>query len=161
MEDLMQQNETTLSTTKKSFKLEEMRILAVLFLLLLTPAGPRPTATLNLRFKDIRVALARDPEGGPHKLLLRFTPEFTKTYLGERNSGYAAILVQAPRLANVSGKHSRSPKPCLIRPCSSAPTFSYWASFSVTELFVHQVHLRRIIFKALTYILLSESFPYH
>ncbi|KAK0367440.1 C2H2 finger domain-containing protein, partial [Colletotrichum limetticola] len=54
MEDLMQQNETTLSTTKKSFKLEEMRILAVLFLLLLTPAGPRPTATLNLRFKDIR-----------------------------------------------------------------------------------------------------------
>ncbi|KAG7073817.1 C2H2 finger domain-containing protein [Colletotrichum scovillei] len=84
IEDLMQQNETTLSTTKKSFKLGELRILAVLFLLLLAPAGSRPTATLNLRFKDIRVALARDPEGGPHKLLLRLTPEFTKTYLGEK-----------------------------------------------------------------------------
>ncbi|KAK1840387.1 C2H2 finger domain-containing protein [Colletotrichum chrysophilum] len=84
IDDLKQQIETTLSTTKKSFKLGELRILAVLFLLLLAPAGSRPEATLNLRFKDIRVALARDPAGGPHKLLLRFTPEFTKTYLGEK-----------------------------------------------------------------------------
>ncbi|KAJ0338342.1 hypothetical protein KNSL1_012488 [Colletotrichum chrysophilum] len=84
IDDLKQQVETTLSTTRKSFKLGELRILAVLFLLLLAPAGSRPEATLNLRFKDIRVALARDPEGGPHKLLLRFTPEFTKTYLGEK-----------------------------------------------------------------------------
>ncbi|KXH36374.1 C2H2 finger domain-containing protein [Colletotrichum salicis] len=84
IDDLKQQIETTLSTTKKSFKLGELRILAVLFLLLLAPAGSRPEATLNLRFKDIRVVLARDPEGGPHKLLLRFTPEFTKSYLGEK-----------------------------------------------------------------------------
>ncbi|KAK1707756.1 C2H2 finger domain protein [Colletotrichum acutatum] len=84
IDDLKLQIETTLSTTKKSFKLGELRILAVLFLLLLAPAGSRPEATLNLRFKDIRVVLARDPEGGPHKLLLRFTPEFTKSYLGEK-----------------------------------------------------------------------------
>ncbi|KAK2762535.1 C2H2 finger domain-containing protein [Colletotrichum kahawae] len=69
---------------KKSFKLGELRILAVLFLLLLAPAGSRLEATLNLRFKDIGVVLARDLEGGPHKLLLRFTPEFTKSYLGEK-----------------------------------------------------------------------------
>ncbi|KAF4480421.1 hypothetical protein CGGC5_v011005 [Colletotrichum fructicola Nara gc5] len=79
-----EQIETTLSTTKKSFKLGELRILAVLYLLLLAPAGSRPKATLDLRFKDVKVALARDPEGGPHKLLVRFTPEFTKTYLGEK-----------------------------------------------------------------------------
>ncbi|UQC77422.1 C2H2 finger domain-containing protein [Colletotrichum lupini] len=79
-----EQNETTLSIIKKSFKLRELRILAVLFLLLLAPVGSRPMATLNLRFKDIRVALARDPEGGLHKLLLWLTPEFTKTYLGEK-----------------------------------------------------------------------------
>ncbi|KAK7420626.1 hypothetical protein QQZ08_010318 [Neonectria magnoliae] len=44
------------------------------------------TAILRLRFRDIRVVLARDPEGGPHKLLLQFTPEFTKTYLGTKDS---------------------------------------------------------------------------
>ncbi|KAJ0329333.1 hypothetical protein COL922a_012866 [Colletotrichum nupharicola] len=91
IDDLKQQIETTLSTTKKSFKLGELRILAVLFLLLLAPAGSRPEATLNLRFKDIRVSLARDPEGGPHKLLLRFTPEFTKTYLGEKEQKTYAV----------------------------------------------------------------------
>ncbi|KAK1837702.1 C2H2 finger domain-containing protein [Colletotrichum chrysophilum] len=84
IDDLKLQIETTLSTTKKSFKLGELRILAVLFLLLLAPAGSQPEATLNLQFKDIRVALARDPEGAPHKLLLGFTLEFTKTYLSEK-----------------------------------------------------------------------------
>ncbi|KAK7408614.1 hypothetical protein QQX98_009216 [Neonectria punicea] len=73
-------------TTKKSFELGELRILAVLFLLLLAPAGARPLAILRLRFRDIRVVLARDPEGGPHKLLIQFTPEFTKTYLGTKDA---------------------------------------------------------------------------
>ncbi|KZL74300.1 C2H2 finger domain protein [Colletotrichum tofieldiae] len=41
IDDLKQQIETTLSTIKKSFKLGELRILAVLFLLLLAPAGSR------------------------------------------------------------------------------------------------------------------------
>ncbi|OLN95805.1 hypothetical protein CCHL11_02769 [Colletotrichum chlorophyti] len=50
IDDLRQQIETTLSITKKSFKLGELRILAVLFLLLLAPAGSRPKATLDLRF---------------------------------------------------------------------------------------------------------------
>ncbi|KAF5131527.1 hypothetical protein E5D57_007882 [Metarhizium anisopliae] len=84
--DLKEQIETTLSTTKKSFDLGELRILAVLFLLLLAPAGSRPTSILRLRFGDIRVALARDPEGGPHKILIRFTLEFTKSYLGTKDA---------------------------------------------------------------------------
>ncbi|KAH9226069.1 hypothetical protein K456DRAFT_43307 [Colletotrichum gloeosporioides 23] len=59
IDDLKQQIETTLSTTKKPLKLEELRILAVLFLLLLAPAGSRPEATFKLQFKDITVALGR------------------------------------------------------------------------------------------------------
>ncbi|KAH7012484.1 C2H2 finger domain protein [Microdochium trichocladiopsis] len=86
IDDLKEQIETTVSTPEKSFDLGELRILMVLFLLLLAPAGSRPMAILRLRFGDIRVVLARDPEGGPHKLLLQFTPEFTKTYLGTKDA---------------------------------------------------------------------------
>jgi Protein of unknown function (DUF3435) len=83
-ETLKDQIETTLSTTKKSFDLGELRIYAALFHLLLAPGGSRPECILMLRFMDIRVTLARDPEGGPNNVLLKFTPEFTKTYLGAK-----------------------------------------------------------------------------
>ncbi|KAL1894085.1 hypothetical protein Cpir12675_003820 [Ceratocystis pirilliformis] len=73
-------NQSTISTTYKSSKLRELRIPTVLFLLLAS-VGTRPTSILHLRFGDIRVALERDPEGGPHKLLIRFTLAFIKTYL--------------------------------------------------------------------------------
>ncbi|KAK2471166.1 hypothetical protein H9L39_17397 [Fusarium oxysporum f. sp. albedinis] len=62
--DLKEQIGETVSTTKKSFDLAELRILAVLFLLLLAPADARPTAILRLRLKDIRAVLARDPGEG-------------------------------------------------------------------------------------------------
>jgi hypothetical protein len=86
IDDLKDQLETTITTTEKLFDLGELRILIVLFLLLLSPFGSRPTAILRLRFGDVRVILARDPEGGPHKLLARFSPEFTKTYLGIKDA---------------------------------------------------------------------------
>lgn len=82
IDGLKEQIRTILSTSGKSFKLGELRILAVLFLLLLAPSGSRPSALLRLRFGDIRVVLARDPEGGPHRLLIWFTLAFTKTFLG-------------------------------------------------------------------------------
>lgn len=69
--DLMAQVKTTIATTEKSFNLGEQRILAVLFLLLLSPAGSRPSAILQLRFGDIRVVLQRDPLGGPHQLMIK------------------------------------------------------------------------------------------
>ncbi|KAK8859446.1 C2H2 finger domain-containing protein [Apiospora arundinis] len=84
VDQLEGQIETTLSTTKKSFRLGEMRIYAVLFLLLLAPAGARPTSILRLRFGDLRIMLERDPEGGPHNTLVKFTLAFTKSYLGEK-----------------------------------------------------------------------------
>ncbi|KAK1974959.1 C2H2 finger domain-containing protein [Colletotrichum cereale] len=84
IDQLKQHIEETLSTTRKMFKVGEVRLLAVLFVLLVAPAGARRKAIARLRFRDISVVLARDPEGGPHKLLIRFTPKFTKEYLGAK-----------------------------------------------------------------------------
>lgn len=86
IDGLKEQIRTTLSTPRKSFKLRELRVLTVLFLLLLAPSGSRPSALLRLRFGDIRVLPARDPEGGPHRLLIWFTLVFTKTYLGQKDA---------------------------------------------------------------------------
>jgi len=71
---------------EKSFSLGELRILYVLFLLLLAPTGARPTSVLKLRYRDIRVVLSRDLDSSPHKVLIRFTLEFTKTYLGIKDA---------------------------------------------------------------------------
>ncbi|KAK3687910.1 C2H2 finger domain protein [Podospora appendiculata] len=67
IDTLKEEIHTTLSTTKKSFDLGELRILA-------------------LRFGDIQVMVARNPGGGPHNILIWFTLEFTKTYLGEKDA---------------------------------------------------------------------------
>uniref|UniRef100_A0A8H7NI66 Uncharacterized protein n=1 Tax=Bionectria ochroleuca TaxID=29856 RepID=A0A8H7NI66_BIOOC len=53
---------------------------------LLAPAGARLASILRLRFGDIRAVLARDPEGGAHNILIRFTLAFTKTYLGVKDA---------------------------------------------------------------------------
>ncbi|GKT52611.1 uncharacterized protein ColSpa_12792 [Colletotrichum spaethianum] len=92
IDQLKQHIEETLSTTRKMFGLGEVRILAVLFVLLVAPAGARRRAITRLRFRDIRVVLARDPEGGPHKLLIRFTPKFTKEYLGAKAHPHVFLL---------------------------------------------------------------------
>ncbi|OHE90399.1 C2H2 finger domain-containing protein [Colletotrichum orchidophilum] len=79
IDDLKQRVETMLNTTKKSLKLGELRILAVLFVLLLAPAGSRP-------------------EGGPHKLpfaLLRSSP---KAILVSRNSKSIQSAASKPSL---------------------------------------------------------------
>ncbi|KAI0871586.1 hypothetical protein GGS24DRAFT_509707 [Hypoxylon argillaceum] len=87
LEDLKLQLDTTIRTTEKLFKLGEQRILAVLFLLLLAPAGSRPQSILQMQFGNIEVALGRDPfdpVNGPIRLLIRLTLQFTKKYLGPK-----------------------------------------------------------------------------
>ncbi|EGU87128.1 hypothetical protein FOXB_02355 [Fusarium oxysporum f. sp. conglutinans Fo5176] len=86
IEDLERQAETTISTTKQRFHLGEHRIYALLFLLLIAPSGSRPRALLFLRFGDLELSLARDPQGGPHRILIRFRLRFTKTFLGEKET---------------------------------------------------------------------------
>ncbi|KAH9206209.1 hypothetical protein DL95DRAFT_438970 [Leptodontidium sp. 2 PMI_412] len=46
----------------------------------------RPLALLKLRYSDIAVNLLRDPSGGPHRILIEFTCEFTKKYLGTKEA---------------------------------------------------------------------------
>ncbi|KAG6358154.1 hypothetical protein INS49_014038 [Diaporthe citri] len=86
IDDLKLYINTTLCTTEKSFKMGELRILAVLFLLLLAPQGSRPGCMLELKFKHIKILLIRDPnnpEGRP-RLVTKLSLQFTKTYLGEK-----------------------------------------------------------------------------
>lgn len=73
-----------LSTTEKSFRYGEQRILLVLFLLLLAPQGSRPKSILDLRFGDLTVVFIRDPQdrSAPPILTLRMNMEWTKRYLG-------------------------------------------------------------------------------
>ena len=49
-------------------------------------SGNRPLALLKLRYGDIVVTLLRDPSGGPHRILIEFTCEFTKKYLGTKDA---------------------------------------------------------------------------
>ncbi|KAF2415628.1 hypothetical protein EJ08DRAFT_673832 [Tothia fuscella] len=64
-EDLKEVLRTNLATTEKKFGLAN-----------------RPNAILGLCYRHITVTLLRDPDGGPHRVLLEFTYEFTKQYLG-------------------------------------------------------------------------------
>ncbi|KAM0369167.1 hypothetical protein ACHAPY_011187 [Fusarium culmorum] len=91
IEDLERQAETTISTTKQRFHLGEHRIYALLFLLLIAPSGSRPRALLFLRFGDLELSLARDPLGGPHRILIRFRLRFTKTFLGEKETNVLTL----------------------------------------------------------------------
>lgn len=84
IENLEKQAKTTIKTPSKRFRIGEHRIYAVLFLLLIAPSGSRPKALLFLRYGDLELSLSRDPEGGPHRILIRFKLQFTKTFLGDK-----------------------------------------------------------------------------
>lgn len=87
IEDLKIQLDTMLCTTRRTFDLGEQRILSILFLLLLTPAGSRPKSILDLRFGDFEIVLRRDvkdPTNGPKRLIIRMKLNFTKRYLGPK-----------------------------------------------------------------------------
>jgi hypothetical protein len=66
IDNLKKQIDTTVSTTEKSFRIGECRILYALFHLLIAPSGSRPESLLQLRFGHVQVSLARNPKGGSH-----------------------------------------------------------------------------------------------
>lgn len=84
LENLRLQIETTLNTTELAFHLGEQRILAVLFLLLLAPAGSRPDSILKVQYKHIEIVL-HQPDKGPPKLLIYMKLEYTKTRDGPKD----------------------------------------------------------------------------
>lgn len=83
LDDLKDQIEITLNTTEKIFKIGEQHILAVLFLLLLAPAGSRPDSILSIQLRDIQLALHR-PKVGPVQLIIYLRLEKTKSNRGQK-----------------------------------------------------------------------------
>lgn len=86
VEDLAEYLQTTLTTTKKRFTHGRQRMQQILFGQLAGFSGNRPQALLNLRYRDIVVTLLRDPDGGRHRILIEFTCEFTKQFLGVKDA---------------------------------------------------------------------------
>ncbi|KAJ5239886.1 hypothetical protein N7468_004505 [Penicillium chermesinum] len=86
VEDLTKVVETTVSTTKKKFGHGRHRIELALFLQFAGLTTNRPQAILNLRHRHIQVSLLRDPQGGPHRIIIEFTFGFTKEWLGAKDA---------------------------------------------------------------------------
>src|SRR5438045_1997724 len=82
VEDLVEVLQTNLTTTKKTYTHGRHRVQLHLWLQLACFTANRPQALLNLCYRHIVVTLLRDPKGGPNRVLLEFTFEFTKQYLG-------------------------------------------------------------------------------
>jgi hypothetical protein len=86
VEDLAGVLQTNLTTTKKRYTHGRHRIQLALFHHLAAFSGNRPSAVLNLCYRHIVVTLLRHPNGGPHRILIEFTYEFTKQYLGMKDA---------------------------------------------------------------------------
>jgi hypothetical protein len=95
VEDLAVIMQTNLTTTKKKYTHGRHRIQLALFLQLAGFSGNRPQAVLSLCYRHIIVTLLRDPNGGPHNILIEFTYEFTKQFLGTKEM-YAAVFPYPP-----------------------------------------------------------------
>ncbi|KAL4758475.1 uncharacterized protein BDW70DRAFT_141802 [Aspergillus foveolatus] len=84
IEDVAEFARVLLSTTEMTFQFGWLRIQLLLFCQLAAITGCRPGAMLNLRYRDLVLTLIRNPDGGRPQLFIYFTPEFTKTFLGEK-----------------------------------------------------------------------------
>jgi hypothetical protein len=84
-----------------TFQCGWLRIQLILFCQLAAITGSRPGALLNLRYRNLKLTLVRNPEGGRPLLFIYLTPEFTKTFLGEKEQyvlqpTFQALMVVAP-----------------------------------------------------------------
>lgn len=85
IEDLVLLAKKTVKARRKRFRHGRNRVQLLLFLQLAGFTANRPGALLELCYRHIRVTLLRDPTGGPNQILLEFTFEFTKTFLGTKD----------------------------------------------------------------------------
>jgi Protein of unknown function (DUF3435) len=95
VEDLTRYTGEILGTTKISFEIGWLRIQFILFCLLGALTGNRPGALVHLQYRHLKLSLVRDPEDptGCHpRLFIELTPEFTKSFLGAKNSYELFIL---------------------------------------------------------------------
>lgn len=85
VEDLKEVLRTNLSTTEKRYQHGRLRMEIQLFIQLAGFFASRPDAMLKLCYRHITATLLRDQEGGPNRVLLEFTFEFTKGFLGAKD----------------------------------------------------------------------------
>jgi beta-galactosidase beta subunit len=85
IEDLAKVVETALITAQKKFGHGRHCIELCLFLQLTGLTTNRPQAILDVHHRYIKVTLIRDPRGSPHQILIEFTLEFTKEFLGVKD----------------------------------------------------------------------------
>ncbi|RAL06608.1 DUF3435 domain-containing protein [Aspergillus homomorphus CBS 101889] len=83
IEDVAEFARVLLSTTEMTFQCGWLRI-QLLFCQLAAITGSRPGALLNLRYRNLILTLVRNPDGGRPQLFIYLTPEFTKTFLDEK-----------------------------------------------------------------------------
>jgi hypothetical protein len=82
--DVLEITQTTLTTVEKMFQVGRYRIQTCFFIQGGFITANRPDALLKLRYRDIKVTILRHPNGGPHNILLEWTYEFTKSFLGPK-----------------------------------------------------------------------------
>ena len=86
IEDLVSVLQINLTITKQRYIYSRHRIEISLFCQLAIFSANRPLALLKLHYSNIAVNMLRDPGGGPHRILIEFTCEFTKKYLGTKEA---------------------------------------------------------------------------
>lgn len=84
IEDLAEFARVLLTTQETTFRCGWERMQILLFCQLAALTASRPSALLNLRYRDLKLTLIRDPEGGPPRLFIFLRPEFTKQFLGKK-----------------------------------------------------------------------------
>ncbi|PZD23864.1 DUF3435 domain containing protein [Pyrenophora tritici-repentis] len=82
--DVLEITQTTLTTVEKMFQVGRYRIQTCFFIQGGFITANRPDALLKLRYRDIKVTILRHPNSGPHNILLEWTYEFTKSFLGPK-----------------------------------------------------------------------------
>jgi hypothetical protein len=85
VEDQKKVLRTNLSTTKKRYQHGRIRMQIQEFLQLAGFFASRLDAILKLDYRHLKATLLRNPEGGPNRVLLEFTFEFTKDFLGAKD----------------------------------------------------------------------------
>jgi hypothetical protein len=82
--DVLKIMQTTLTTVEKMFGMGRYCIQTCFFIQGGFITANRPNALLQLQYKDIKVNILWNPEGGPHNILLEWTYKFTKSFMGPK-----------------------------------------------------------------------------
>jgi hypothetical protein len=84
--DMLMISQTALTTVERKFKVGRYRIQLCFFMQGGFITANRPDALLRLRYKDIKVTVLRHPKNSdmPHSIVLEFTYEFTKSFMGDK-----------------------------------------------------------------------------